>query len=437
EQAFSRRDDRLPRPTTPSLRDRFRWLTAILHTRSYLHLLVQINILHSAVHRKGWMRWTCRHADPARQTEPVISPRGRQCPMPRLQILTAALIAASLTSCDRKPPPAALVRPVRTVTVGRGAEGEILSLTGQIRAKDQVSLAFRLDGRMMKRPVNVGDILKPGEIVAELDPQNQLNALRTAQGNLATAEAAMTQARLAFGRQQQLLPAGWTSRAKYDEAQQLLVGAAAQVYGTRAQVSSAEDQLSYTALTADAPGVVTATGAEPGEVVRAGQTIVNVARQGGRDAVFDVSEQLMRTAPRDPVVQIVLTNDPSVRAIGRVREVSPQADSATRTFQVKVGIIDPPPAMQLGSTVTGSIKLAAPAGFPIPPSALTEADGRPAVWVVDARSQTVSLRGVEVARYDPDDVVVSQGLEPGEIVVTAGAQTLHPAQKIRLLGAAS
>ena len=187
---------------------------------------------------------------------------------------------------------------------------------------------------------------------------------------------------------------------------------------------------------ADAPGVVTATGAEPGEVVRAGQMIVNVARQGGRDAVFDVSEQLIRTGPRDPVVQIALTNDPSVRATGRVREVSPQADPATRTFQVKVGIIDPPPAMELGSTVTGSIKLSAPSGLQVPPSALTEADGRPAVWVVDPKSQTVSLRNVDVSRYDPADVVVSQGLDAGEIVVTAGVQTLHPGQKVRLLGGA-
>jgi RND family efflux transporter MFP subunit len=161
--------------------------------------------------------------------------------------------------------------------------------------------------------------------------------------------------------------------------------------------------------------------------------IVNVARQGGRDAVFDVSEQLVRTGPRDPVVQIALTNDPSVRATGRVREVSPQADPVTRTFQVKVGIIDPPPAMELGSTVTGSIKLPAPAGVEVPPGALTEADGRPAVWVVDPQSQTVSLRNVDVSRYDPAGVVISQGLDAGEIVVTAGVQTLHPGQKVRLL----
>jgi RND family efflux transporter MFP subunit len=356
--------------------------------------------------------------------------------MRKFRILTAVMIATALMGCDKKPPPAAQVRPVRTVTLERGAEGETVSLTGQVRAKDQVSLAFRLDGRMIKRLVNIGDVLKAGEIVAQLDPQNEQNALRTAQANLLSAQAVLTQDRLTFGRQRQLLAGGWTPRAKFDEAQQALLGAEAQVDAARAQVGIAQDQLSYTVLFADAPGVVTAKGAEPGEVVRAGQMIVDVARQGGRDAVFDVSEQLLRTGPRDPVVQIALSNDPSVQATGRVREVSPEADPATRTFQVKVGIIDPPPTMELGATVTGSIKLSAPSGLQVPPSALTEADGHAAVWVVDPKTQTVSLRGVEVSRYDPADVVVSHGLDAGEIVVTAGVQTLHPGQKVRLLGAA-
>ena len=356
--------------------------------------------------------------------------------MCKFPIFAIVLVAAALAGCDKKPPPAVQVRPVRTVTVERGAEGETVSLTGQVRAKDQVNLAFRLDGRMIKRLVHVGDALQAGEIVAQLDPQNQQNALLTAQANLASAEAALTQARLTFGRQQQLLAGGWTPRAKFDEAQQTLLSAEAQVKAAHAQVANAQDQLSYTVLFADAPGVVTATGAEPGEVVRAGQMIVNVARQGGRDAVFDVSEQIIRTGPRDPVVQIALTNDPSVRATGRVREVSPQADPATRTFQVKVGIIDPPKAMELGSTVTGSVKLSAPVGLQVPPSALIEADGRPAVWVVDPKSQTVSPRNVDVSRYDPADVVVSRGLDAGEVVVTAGVQTLHPGQKVSLLGGA-
>ena len=257
-------------------------------------------------------------------------------------------------------------------------------------------------------------------------PQIQQNSLRSAEGNLSSLEAQLSEARITFWRQQELLKDGWTSRAKFDEAQHKLQTIQAQVDAAQAQVRIAQEQLSYTVLSADAPGAVTAKGAEPGEVVHAGQMIVQLARQGGRDAVFDVPEQLIRTGPRDPLVQIALTNDPTVRATGRVREVAPQADATTRTFQVKVGIIDPPQGMELGSTVTGRIKLSAPPGVEIPASALTEANGRPAVWVVDPQSKTVSLRDVDVSRHDPATVVISQGLETGEVVVTAGVADAAP-----------
>jgi len=353
------------------------------------------------------------------------------------RIVAAILIAATAAGCDQAAPPSTQARPVRTVTVERNAQGETVSLTGQVRAKDQVSLAFRLDGRMIERLVNVGDRVTAGQVIARLDPQNEQNALRTAQANLASAEAVLAEARLTFGRQQELLKDGWTPREKFDEAQQSLSTADAQVESARAQLRIAQDRLSYTTLYADAPGAVTAKGAEAGEVIHAGQMIVQLARQGGRDALFDVPEQLIRTGPRDPLVEIALTNDPNVTAAGRVREVAPEADSATRTYQVKVGIINPPDAMRLGATVTGSIKLSAPPGIEVPASALTESDGRPAVWVVDARNESVSLRNVGVLRYDAADVVISQGLETGEVVVTAGVQTLHPGQKVRLLGGVS
>ena len=350
------------------------------------------------------------------------------------RIAAAALIAV-ITGCDKPPTPAPQARPVRTLTVEHDVEGETVSLTGQIRAQDEVSLAFRIDGRMIERRVDVGDVVKPGQLVARLDPKDQQNALETAEASLSGLEAVLTQARLTFYRQQQLVKDGWTPRANFDEAQQKLLSAQAAVDAAQAQVQIAKNQGSYTVLFADAAGAVTKKGAEPGEVVRAGQMIVELARNGGRDAVFDVPEQLVRTGPRDPVVQLSLTNDPSVRAVGRVREISPQADSTTRTFQGKIGIIDPPAAFTLGSTVTGTIKLAPPPGVEVPPSALTEANGRPAVWVVDPKSQTVSLRNVDVSRYDPASVVISQGLETGEVVVTAGVQVLRPGQKVRFLGA--
>jgi RND family efflux transporter MFP subunit len=143
----------------------------------------------------------------------------------------------------------------------------------------------------------------------------------------------------------------------------------------------------------------------------------------------------MRTGPRDPLVEIALTLDPRVKATGRVRQVAPQADGATRTFQVKVAIEAPPEAMRLGSTVSGRIRLAAPSGTAIPATALTETKGHSAVWVFDRSSETVSLQPVEIAEYEGGDVLISRGLDTGDVVVTAGVQMLRPGQKVRLLGA--
>jgi membrane fusion protein, multidrug efflux system len=350
--------------------------------------------------------------------------------------IVVALIATAVASCDKPAPPASQARPVRTVTIDRHAEGETVSLTGHVRAAIEANLAFRLDGRVIERLVDVGDVVRAGQVIAKLDPQIQQNGLNTAQANLASLEATLVQARLTFEREQQLVKDGWTSVANFDDARQKMGTVQGLVDAAQAQVRTAQEQLGYTVLSADAPGVVIEKGAEPGEVIHAGQMIVRVARQGGRDAVFDVPEQLIRTGPRDPLVQMALTNDPTVRATGRVREVAPQADATTRTWEVKVGITDPPSGMELGSIVTGSFKLAAPPGVEVPASALTEANGHAAVWVVDPQSKTVSLREVDVARYDPATVVISRGLETGEVVVTAGVQVLRPGQKVRVPGAA-
>jgi membrane fusion protein, multidrug efflux system len=326
-------------------------------------------------------------------------------------------------------------RPVRTVTVSKREAGSTVTLTGRIEAQDEAALGFRIAGRLMERPVNVGDRVQPGQIIARLEPQNEMNALRSAQANLAATQAKLTQTRNHFERQETLLAQGWTTRALFDEAQKARDTAQAQVDSAEAQLKAAHDLVSFTELKADAPGVVTATGAEAGEVVQAGQMIVKLARQGGRDAVFDVPAQVLRSAPSDPVIEVNLADDPTIMARGRVREVAPQADPVTRTFEVKIGLIDPPEGMRLGATVTGRLTMDAAPVIEFPASALTRVDRQPAVWVVDPVGKTVSLRNVDVLRFDPTKVAVSQGLDVGEIVVTAGVQALHPGQKVRLLGA--
>ena len=351
-----------------------------------------------------------------------------------LTVLVVALVA-SLGACgeDAKTE-APQARPVRTVTVEKREAGVPITLTGRIEAEDEVALAFRIAGRLLENDRKLGDRVEPGQLVARLESQNERNALRTAQANLAAAQGQLTQARNHFERQDTLLKQGWTTRANHDQAKQAQQTAQSQVDAAEAQLKAAHDLVSFTELKADAPGVVTAIGPGAGEVVQAGQMILRIARKDGRDAVFDVPAQLIRSAPSDPQITVNLTDDPSVTASGRVREIAQQADPVTRTFAVKVGLTDPPPAMRLGATVTGRMEIESVPVMEIPATALTEFNRQPAVWIVDPSSRTVSIRNVDVLRYDPTRVAVSGGLDTGEVVVTAGVQALHPGQKVRLLG---
>jgi membrane fusion protein, multidrug efflux system len=356
------------------------------------------------------------------------------CRLPRVVLaglLLPALIAACQPEADVAAPEA---RPVRTVTVERREAGVAVTLTGRIEAEDEVALAFRIAGRLLENDRKLGDRVEPGQLVARLESQNERNALRTAQANLAAAQGQLTQARNHFERQDTLLKQGWTTRANHDQAKQAQQTAQSQVDAAEAQLKAAHDLVSFTELKADAPGVVTAIGPGAGEVVQAGQMILRVARKDGRDAVFDVPAQLIRSAPSDPRITVNLTDDPSVTASGRVREIAPQADPVTRTFAVKVGLTDPPSAMRLGATVTGRMEIESVPVMEIPATALTEFNRQPAVWIVDPSNRTVSIRNVDVLRYDPARVAVSGGLDTGEVVVTAGVQALHPGQKVRLLG---
>src|SRR5208282_5347696 len=264
--------------------------------------------------------------------------------------------------------------------------GETVVLTGHVQAEDEPAFAFRIAGRMIERPVNVGDRVEAGQVLAKLDPENELNELRSAESTLAAAQGQLTYARGDFERQRQLLANGHTPRARFDQSQNALQSAQSQVDDAEARLRIARDRVSWTTLEADAPGTVTARGAEPGEEVQAGQRSGRLARQGGRDAVFDVPAQLLRSAPNDAQITVRLTDDPSVTAIGRVREVAPQADPVTRTFEVKVGLNDPPQAMRLGATVAGSVNLASEPVIAIPATALTELNRQPAVWIVDPKA---------------------------------------------------
>jgi RND family efflux transporter MFP subunit len=326
-------------------------------------------------------------------------------------------------------------------------------LTGTVQAQNEINLSFRVDGRLIERTVDVGDNVRPGQLIARLDPQNEESALQSVRAQLAGANAQLVEARSNYQRMRELVAEDAVSRAQYEQAKALQQSAEAQVRALDGQVALAQNRLGYTRLVADVAGVVTARGPEPGEVVGAGRMIVQVAREGARDAVFDVPAQIKDAAPLDPKIvvsvgrdgkpgkttesgrdlSVALAMNPQVSAIGRVREVAPRADPVTGTFAVRVRLIDPPPAMRLGSTVTGRMRLDGVPGIELPASALVRADGKTAVWVFDKASGTVSLRSIQVRDADAKRVQVASGLQPGDVVVTAGAQALRPGQKVRLL----
>jgi RND family efflux transporter MFP subunit len=282
--------------------------------------------------------------------------------------------------------------------------------------------------------VDVGDRVRPGQLLARLDQMNEESNLQSARAQLAAAQAQGVEASNNFTRMRDLLKEDAVSRASFDQADAMLKITRSQVESLQSLVSIAQNRLSYTRLLSDVAGVVTARGPEPGEVVSAGRMIVQIAREGGIDALFDVPAQVKDSAPKNPDIQVSLGGNPNVTAAGKVREVSPRADPVTGTFAVRVRLINPPPEMRLGSTVTGRMKLDSAAAIEIPASALIRPGGQSAVWIVDTKAGTVSARNVQLLAYEAERVQVTQGLEPGDVIVTAGAQALRPGQKIRWSG---
>jgi len=354
-------------------------------------------------------------------------------------ISVAAVSGAGLLGCQRGAPEAAEdeVRPVRSVTIAKSEGGSTIALSGRIAAKDEIAVAFRLPGRLIERNVNVGDRVRPGQVIARLEQMNERNQLLSAQAALNAANADLVRARDEFTRQKSLIDEGFTTRALLDQATAGFRAAEAQVKSATAQVSMAQDLVGFTVLTADAAGAVVARGAEPGEVVQAGQMVVRIALDGGVDAVFEVPPQVVRRASRAQPVAVALTDDPAVTATGLVREISPQADPVTGTFTVRVGLENPPAGMLFGSIVNGRVTVEGDPLIVVPSSALATSGGGPALWVVDPANSTVALRPIRIARHEPDTVIVAEGLAPGDTVVTAGVQTLRDGQKVRILGEGS
>lgn len=353
--------------------------------------------------------------------------------MKRLLTSLVALGAAGLLAAcqDEQHAEAPVVRPVLSVVVIPQAERTV-GFAGTVEARFKSDLSFRVLGRIVSRDVNVADVVKKGERLATIDPLTYQLAVQSAKADLANARAELENAAASEVRQRTLLQQNVSSEAEFEAAREARVSAEAGVTRVEASLAQAEEQLGYTELKADFDGVVTAVGAELGQVVQPGQTVASVARADIREAVIDLPESIGRSLAAGARFDVALQLDPTVRTTGSVREIAPQADPTTRSLRVRITLDDPPESFRLGSTVTAAVPSQVSPGIELPLSALLERDGRTMVWIVDPATKTVSTRDVTVAARKGAVVQIADGLTLGNRVVTAGVNSLSPGQTVKI-----
>lgn len=355
-------------------------------------------------------------------------------PLPRAAYVVPALCAALVVGCSKPPPPSEPVRSVKLVTVGTSTYGTDLSFAGEVRPRIESRLGFRVAGKIVRRQVELGQTVRVGQVLAELDAQDLRLAADAARAQVAAATTNRDLALADLKRYQELRTQNFISGAELERRESSYKAAQAQLDQAQAQLSAQGNQAGYARLIADVAGVVTGIEAEPGQVVSAGQPVVRLAQSGVRDVVFYVPEDRVGAVTVGSPVQVRQWNSDTVIP-GRVREVAASADAATRTFQVKVSLdtATPPP---LGATVTvvpQSLSLAGAPVIKLPTSALKrDSAGTTSVWVLDEASMTVKSVPVQVATADGNEVVLSSGVAPGTQVVAAGVHVLSAGQKVTI-----
>ncbi|WP_140631311.1 efflux RND transporter periplasmic adaptor subunit [Methylibium rhizosphaerae] len=353
--------------------------------------------------------------------------------------LAALCVAALLAGCSRNEAAPEPVRAVRTVVVGSDTAGATFEFAAEVRARTESRLGFRVGGKLVRRSADLGDAVKAGQVLAQLDPQDLRLGQDAARASLSAAQANHEQAAADFKRFKELREQGFISSAELERRETALKAAKATLDQAQAQASVQGNQTAYSALVADASGVITGVEAEPGQVVAAGTPVLRLAHDGPRDVVFSVPEdklQLLRGLEgKGDRLKVKLWGS-NEQWPASVREVAAAADPVTRTFLVKADIGRA--AVKLGQTASITLDLPKTNGVnKLPLSALMEYEGKTAVWLLDKESMTVKPQVVQVAGAEANSAVISSGLKPGQVVVTAGVHVLTPGQKVKFYGAAA
>jgi RND family efflux transporter MFP subunit len=346
-------------------------------------------------------------------------------------LLLAAI--GMLSACSKPAPAEEPVRAVKVLTVAEDSMHATAEYAGEVAARVESRLGFRVGGKIIRRPVELGQRVKAGQVLAQLDAQDYRLSEAAARAQLAAAATNRDLAAADFKRYKDLRDQNFISAAELERRETTLKAAQAQFDQAQAQLSGQGNQAAYTTLVADVSGVVTAVDAEVGQVVAAGTPVVRIAQDGPRDIVFSVPEDKVQTLRPGTAMQVALWASHTTVA-AKVREVAASADPVTRTFSVRAAL-EAKEELALGSTVSvtsAAFGHGALSVIKVPTSALLRDGNASAVWVLEPATMTVKLTPVQVLTADGNEVVLGQGLKPGMQVVAAGVHVLTPGQKVTL-----
>ncbi len=338
-----------------------------------------------------------------------------------------------LVACSKPAPPEEPVRAVKVMTVGVDSFSTGYEFAGEVKAKVESRLGFRVGGKIIKRQAEVGQRVKAGQVLAQLDPQDYKLATDAARAQMAAASTNRDLAAADYKRYKELRDQNFISGAELERRDATLKAAQAQVQQAQSQLAVQGNQANYAVLVADVSGVVTAVEAEVGQVVSAGTPVLRIAADGVRDVVFSVPEDKVAAFKPGMAVKVRVWAQ-NTELDGRVREVAASADPVTRTYPIKVALDTPTPPV-LGATVyvlPQGMGITGTQVIKLPTTALRQDGKASAVWVLDKTSMTLKSQPVQIATADGNEAVIAAGLTPGMLVVSAGVHVLSPGQKVTI-----
>lgn len=341
------------------------------------------------------------------------------------------ILSFSLTGCSKT----AIVQEetplVRALTIQMDNSAQVANYSGEVRGRYETKLAFQVGGKIIKRQVQLGSVVNAGDVLMEIDGKDLAQTVRSSAAQVASAESQLSLAATNLERYRQLAEHGAISRAQLDQYQNAYEVSLAAVHQASAQYSQGTNQLGYSTLVADSAGVISSVTAEVGQVVSAGQFILTIVKEGDREIEINVPENRIEEMRNAQQVHISFWALPGLSVEGRVREISPIADVISRTYKIRVSLNNLPASVNLGMTANVAVaNVTQQQAVYIPLTAIYQTGDTPNVWMI--KEGVVSLRSVKVGSFGDGKIQILEGLQDGEVIVTAGIQKLREGQKVHI-----